>query len=148
MNCSTSLALAKLRFLPFHVNCRDPGCASVYLMLSRCSDLFTDVKVFLFSASSCVMSVNTDSLMPSHSIPRFSLAALTTLSLADCRTNLISTGLGGCPSLGTGASEISNSPPTSIPSPSPRTLFTQLSIVPFVSKVSLNPTSRTLCLLL
>ena len=66
MNCSTSLALAKLWFVPFHVNCRDPGCASVYLMLSRCSDLFTDVKVFSFL---CKLLCHVSKHGQSHAFP-------------------------------------------------------------------------------
>ena len=147
MNCSASLALAKFRFLPFRVHRRDAGCASVYLTLSRCSDLFTDVKVFIFSASSCVMSGNTFLFDPTLFSGRSHYFISCRLSQESdqqwsWRLSVIGHGSERC------ALSVSNSPPTSIPSPSPRTLFTQLSIVPFVLKVSLSPTSCTLCLLL
>lgn len=86
MKHSASSVLVKLRFLPFQVNLKVAGKASVYLTFSCWSAFLEGRNIFLFSANSLVVSGNTDSLTSSHSITCLSRAARSTFSHAVIRS--------------------------------------------------------------
>ncbi len=145
MKHSTSSVLVKIRFLPFQVNLKVAGKASMYLTFSCWSAFLEGRNIFLFSANSLDVLGNTDSLTSSHSITCLSRAARSTFSHAVIRSRSRLTWHGGQYSKSPLNFEL---PSISIPRPSFRTLFTHLSGFPSVPNFFFSSTSLTLFLLL
>ncbi len=141
MKHSTSSVLVKIRFLPFQVNLKVAGKASMYLTFSCWSAFLEGRNIFLFSANSLDVLGNTDSLTSSHSITCLSRAARSTFFHAVIRSRSRLTWHGGQYSKSPLNFEL---PSISIPRPSFRTLFTHLSGFPSVPYFFFSSTSLTL----